>query len=204
MGLFDWLKPKRDSVDIAPDCIWLSKNAKLEGIQREIAAALADPDDPDALFVVAHFQDCLDELNAMIARSAFDDKRIHVTLAAALEGRSSALTALDESHRILLVVGERHPLPSHDESVVEFARSLPCLSRIAYHASLEDALLRQFSGEWVEGILKKLGMKEDEAIESQMVSRRLIGAQKRIAGKAIGDLPANSAEEWLMRNCPTI
>jgi hypothetical protein len=102
------------------------------------------------------------------------------------------------------MVGERHPLRSHDEIVVEFARSLPCHSRIVYHLSLEDAWMRQFSGEWIENVLKKLGMKADEAIESHVITGRLLAAQKKIANMTISDLPTHSAEEWLRKNCPTM
>ena len=40
--------------------------------------------------------------------------------------------------------------------------------------------MRIFAGEWVKNILTRLGMKEGEAIESRMVSRRIEGAQKKV------------------------
>src|SRR5947209_4877104 len=40
--------------------------------------------------------------------------------------------------------------------------------------------MRIFAGEWVSGLLAKLGMKEGEAIESRMVSRRISAAQKKV------------------------
>ena len=49
-----------------------------------------------------------------------------------------------------------------------------------FHLSLEDDLMRIFAGDWVRGILTRLGMKEGEAIESRMVSRRIEGAQKKV------------------------
>ena len=66
---------------------------------------------------------------------------------------------------------------------------------------MEDPLLKPFAGEWVKRILRNLGMKEDEPIESRMVSRRIETELKKIAKSATGDIPANSAEEWLERNC---
>ncbi len=48
-----------------------------------------------------------------------------------------------------------------------------------FYLSLEDDLMRIFAGEWVKNILTRLGMKEGEAIESRMVSRRIEGAQKK-------------------------
>ena len=49
-----------------------------------------------------------------------------------------------------------------------------------FFLSLEDDLMRKFAGDWVAGVLQRLGMKEDEAIESSMVSRRIEGAQKKV------------------------
>src|SRR6185503_1096848 len=48
-----------------------------------------------------------------------------------------------------------------------------------FYLSLEDDLMRIFAGDWVKNILQRLGMKEGEAIESRMVSRRIEGAQKK-------------------------
>lgn len=49
-----------------------------------------------------------------------------------------------------------------------------------FYLSLEDDLMRIFAGDWVKGILTRLGMQEGEAIESKMVSRRIEGAQKKV------------------------
>jgi preprotein translocase subunit SecA len=49
-----------------------------------------------------------------------------------------------------------------------------------FFLSLQDDLMRIFAGEWVSGILTRLGMQEGEAIESRMVSRRIEAAQKKV------------------------
>lgn len=49
-----------------------------------------------------------------------------------------------------------------------------------FFLSLEDELMRIFAGDWVRGVLQRLGMTEGEAIESRMVSRRIEAAQKKV------------------------
>ena len=49
-----------------------------------------------------------------------------------------------------------------------------------FFLSLEDDLMRIFAGEWVKGILDRLGMQEGEKIESRMVTRRIEAAQKKV------------------------
>ncbi|MEM9352726.1 MAG: SEC-C metal-binding domain-containing protein [Planctomycetota bacterium] len=49
-----------------------------------------------------------------------------------------------------------------------------------FFLSLEDDLMRVFAGDWVKGMLTRLGMQEGEAIESKLVTRRVEGAQKKV------------------------
>lgn len=203
MGFFNWLSGRRGAVQVAADLIWLTGRAKLAGIERQTAAALAGPDMPDAVFLVAHFQECLDELNALATRAGFDRDRVLIVSSSALEGRA-AERGPDASCHLLIIVAERHPLPSHDDALLQFARSLSCRCRFIQHASLEDPLLMAFAGPWVEDVLRRLGMTEEQAIESWMVRRHIRMAQQQIANRAIGDAAAASAKAWIERNCPNI
>jgi len=200
MGIFDWLKGERSNVEVANDLIWLTKAAKFAGISAQLSEILAGPDAPDAIFLAAHFQDCLDEFRSLAASGGFDPDRVMVTTADALAGHSASGMGLGENQAVLIVVAERHPLRSHDEAIADFARTLPCRCRLVFHTSLEDPLMRVFAGEWVQNLLKRLGMSENEAIESRMVARKVTQAQKTIEGHARGDLPADSAEEWIKLN----
>jgi preprotein translocase subunit SecA len=49
--------------------------------------------------------------------------------------------------------------------------------------SLEDELMRLFGGEKIQGLVGKLGVEEDEAIEAGMLTKRIEAAQKRVEGK---------------------
>jgi preprotein translocase subunit SecA len=49
-----------------------------------------------------------------------------------------------------------------------------------FFLSLQDELMRVFAGEWVAGVLSRLGMEPGQAIESGMVSRRIEAAQKKV------------------------
>ena len=51
-----------------------------------------------------------------------------------------------------------------------------------FFVSLEDDLMRIFGSDRLQGIVEKLGLKEDEAIESKMVSSAIESAQKKVEG----------------------
>ncbi len=49
-----------------------------------------------------------------------------------------------------------------------------------FFLSLEDDLMRIFAGDFVKSMMERLGMKEGEAIESNLVTRRIAAAQKKV------------------------
>jgi preprotein translocase subunit SecA len=49
-----------------------------------------------------------------------------------------------------------------------------------FYLSLQDDLMRIFAGPWVEKVLTTMGLPDDEAIESRMVTRRLEAAQQKV------------------------
>jgi preprotein translocase subunit SecA len=49
-----------------------------------------------------------------------------------------------------------------------------------FYLSLEDDLMRIFAGDFVKSMMERLGMKEGEAIESTLVTRRIEAAQKKV------------------------
>ncbi len=203
MGLFDALfgRKKRTNVEVVPDHIWMTTDAKFAGLARE--AEERSRSATVAILLVAHFPEVLARLEELASQQAWSVP-CKAVLARNLNTDLATSLSLDESAMIDVIVGERHPLPSVDDRLEEFADELPCRCRFSHHLSLEDAVMEVFAGDWVKGVLTKLGMKEDEAIESQLVSRRIRQAQQKIEGRAFGTVDAESAAEWLKKNCPEL
>lgn len=203
MGLFDLLfcGKKQTNVEVLPDRIWMTTDAKFIGLAKNVA--MCSNSEAVAILLVAHFPDVLTRLET-IADQQHSDVPIKAVVAANLNTELGASLNLDESSIIDVIVGERHPLPSADDRLEAFANEFPCRCRLSRHVSLEDAVMKVFAGEWVQNMLRKLGMTEDEFIESQLVSRRIRKAQQKIEGTAFGSLNAESAAEWLEKNCPEL
>jgi preprotein translocase subunit SecA len=51
-----------------------------------------------------------------------------------------------------------------------------------FYLSLEDDLMKRFASERVTGLMERLGLEDDVAIESKLVSRTIEGAQSRVEG----------------------
>lgn len=203
MGLWDVLfgGRKRTRVEEAPDRIWMTSEARFDGLTREAVARSSGG--ADALLLVGHFADVVTRLEQIVGQRSWGVP-CRAVAASDLQRELAAGTRLDESARLDILVAERHPLPSVDEELAGFAREMPCRCQIAHFLSLEDAVLKAFCSDRVLGILRQIGMQEDEAIESAMVSRQVRKAQRRIEGRTFGSLQAASAAEWLEKNCPDL
>lgn len=199
MGLFDWFRRPQSNVEILNDKIWLTHAAKLAGIEHAVVERLGSPHPPLAVILIAHFDDYLSELAAIAERNGARGA-VTATTAGDLLNARALPSSLDETHRIDLVIGERHPLHSQDEAILEFAKAVPCRWSIEHHMSLEDAVLKSFAGDSIRNVLAKLGMAENEAIESLMVSRRIVAAQRDREKRVTSNHPAKSAAEWIDRN----
>jgi len=52
-----------------------------------------------------------------------------------------------------------------------------------FYLALDDNLMRIFAGDWLKGAMQRLGMKEGESIEHNMVSRAIEKAQRKVEGR---------------------
>ena len=203
MGFFDFLfgGGRRTQVENLPDKVWLTIDAKYAGLAKELAERSTS--ESAAILLVAHFRDVLERLqgiadrcNSSVPTMAVLANNLTNDLAASLEHEESAL--------IDIIGAERHPLASADQRLESFADTLPCRCRVSHHLSLDDPVIEVFAGDWVKDMLGKLGMKEDESIESKMVTRRIRAAQKKIESQAFIADEADSALQWMESNCPEL
>ncbi len=194
-------KPQRPSnVDIAPDAVWLTAAAKWKGVRQDLVRKSNSRS--AAILLVAHFGDVQAELESLLEDYQGEVPAL-VVRASDLSSSIAANFEVDENTVIDLIVAERHPLVSEDERVLAgFADDLPCRCRVTYHVSLDDGLMEMFAGANVRNILTKLGMQEDECIESNMVQRRIKQAQNKLTKAATGNRPAETAKQWLDLNVP--
>ncbi|MBV2209414.1 MAG: preprotein translocase subunit SecA [Thermomonas sp.] len=49
-----------------------------------------------------------------------------------------------------------------------------------FYLSLEDNLMRIFAADWVKNMMERMGLKEDDIIESSMVTRQIANAQRKV------------------------
>lgn len=207
MGLIDWIYQQATSFKrlsrqpVATDVVWLNRQARNDGLAVRVAELRQHHDPQRFVILTAHFAEGLAELRPIV-----DAVGNPAAADAALASDLPRLTGdwrSDPSWSVEILVLERHPLCERDDSILKFASTLPGRSRVTFYLALDDPLLRTFSSEWVRTVLQQLGMREDEPLESKMVSRRLRAAQKKFAIRMGRELPASSSDEWLRLNTPS-
>lgn len=226
MGIVSWFRSFFGSgLPAIPesDHIWLTTAAKLRGILADVETSRARGEIP---FLVAHFPNTLAGLERLSAGTGWPTTVIRrpcserelaeqlvraeagtvflVQSDAAPAAEAGAAGVADFPQPVAVIMMECHPLARRDQQVRRLAVALPFPCRLQTHLSLEDAVMRVFAGEWASNMLRTLGMKEHESIQSPMVMKRIRAAQKKIETKTVGAQPAQSAEEWFQLNCPEL
>ncbi len=102
---------------------------------------------------------------------------------------AEAKTICDEDHvRVveaggLHIVGtERHDSRRIDNQLRGRAGRQGDPGSSRFYLSLEDDLMKRFANERVSGLMERLGLEDDVAIESRLVSKTIEGAQSRVEG----------------------
>jgi len=68
------------------------------------------------------------------------------------------------------------------------------------YGGMDEPILNAFGGERIRDLMYKMGLKESEIIEHNMISGAIEDAQKKIEAKVTMDSKANSSSEWFKLN----
>jgi hypothetical protein len=186
--MFSWLFGKKDQARRGEDSVWLSDTARLNGILREVERLVKQD---CSVVVVAwtlttfdQLARALDQYKPLLCRDlyGFDALRgqlaragsIAVALANTLSSDVKTLTDL----AVVVLVYGRNDMRVTDDTIVRFADLVGPNARVAFHLSLDDALLKDYIGT-LKPLLIRLDVPPDEPISHPMVTRAIAGAQSK-------------------------
>ena len=112
-----------------------------------------------------------------------------VTIATNMAGRGTDIKLSDEVKAAggLAIIGtERHDSRRVDRQLRGRAGRQGDPGSSTFYLSLEDKLMRLFGSERIAGMVDKLGMADDEALESSMLSSAIEKAQKKVEENNFG------------------
>ena len=94
------------------------------------------------------------------------------------------------------VFTEHYPLHAKELALIEHWS----LQQIVVYSAMDEALFLHFGSEKMLPLMKLLGMKEDEAIEHDFVTKSIIKGQDKIAAQVELEQLSNSQGEWMEKN----
>ena len=108
-----------------------------------------------------------------------------VTIATNMAGRGTDIKlgeGVKEVGGLKIIGTERHESRRIDNQLRGRSGRQGDAGESVFYISLEDDLMRIFGSERIQGLMDKLGLEEDEAIDHKMVSKAIENAQKKVEG----------------------
>lgn len=91
---------------------------------------------------------------------------------------------------------EHYPLHTAEEALVKDWKQ----EKIIVYSALDEPLFKHFGSEKIIPMMKLMGMKENEVIEHNMVTKSIIKGQHKIEEQVTVEQSANLQEDWMKRN----
>lgn len=110
-------------------------------------------------------------------------EKAHITIATNMAGRGTDIKLTEETRTLggLYILGtERHESRRIDNQLRGRSGRQGDPGESRFYISLEDDLVRIFAGDTIKKRMEQVGMKEDEVIESRMISRNIEYAQEKV------------------------
>jgi preprotein translocase subunit SecA len=108
-----------------------------------------------------------------------------VTIATNMAGRGTDIKlgeGVKEVGGLKIIGTERHESRRIDNQLRGRSGRQGDAGESVFYISLEDDLMRIFGSERIQGLMDKLGLEENEAIDHKMVSKAIENAQKKVEG----------------------
>lgn len=220
--MFSKLFGKKSSAKRNADKVWTSREQKHKGLLRLVTTERSGRQ----IVLLTHFRKSYNEMSGLLHDAGIQARMFQSSIDR-LTGRSvfrqpvdgavalfhiNALPEAEEpgadsSHShvpIRIIVIERYPVPAPDQRIERFADSLHGHVELEFHGALDEPLFRLFGGDRLMGVLSQLGLKEDECIEHTVINSSIRRAQEKLAELVLVESTADSMEEWLERNAPSM
>lgn len=173
--MFGLFKKKNPGVKIS-DSIWISEKAKWQACYRTWQRH------PDTVFM-AWFEDSRHKLEQFFREHNASEAEVKLTDFAGINTATQGLVFI-----------EHFPLRQEEQDKF-ISLGLP---EVTVYSSLDEPLFQYFSGGKIIQLIEKLGIREDEAIENDMIVTSIQRAQEKIAGKVLVSGSARSQQDWFL------
>ena len=173
--MFGLFGKKKESLTVH-DKIWITEKAKFE-------ACINFKKENVNIFLIAWFEETKNNLEEY-----FKENNLEVEIHLA-----DQLSLMDQGKEFIFV--EYHPLQTEERRIAEKFG----VKEITVLSSISEPIFSLFGGDKIGYVMRSMGMKEDEMIEHNMISKSIMRAQEKIAQKSTQNRSAKSQTDWLQQ-----
>ncbi|MBL7870794.1 MAG: hypothetical protein JNM78_04215 [Cyclobacteriaceae bacterium] len=211
MGLFSFLKSEKSTYT---DRVWKTKPMAWRGMITDSLTAITKNEVPivitffekeqsDILFFltdkkVPHYQ-----LSSELAgEAAKQDKVVFVCDATLIQSPilMNLLKGWQAKGKVSFLFASHYPLPSKEDQIIQKLNATFPHCPIIFYSSLDEPAFEIFGSDKIVGLLDRMGMKEEEAIEHSMVSQAMKRARTKVESSVAREIVTQSEREWYARN----
>lgn len=211
MGLFSFLKSEKLTYT---DRVWKTKPMAWRGMITDALTSITKNEVP---IVVTFFEKEQGEIlsfltdknvpyyqlsSELAGEAAQQEKVVFVCDAAFIQSSAlmNLLRAWQAKGKVSFLFAGHYPLPSkEDQSIQKLNAAFPQCP-IIFYSSLDEPAFEIFGSDKIVGLLDKMGMKEEEAIEHSMVSQAMKRARTKVEGGVTKEILTHSEQEWYAKN----
>ena len=177
--LFNLFGNKKDDSSRYSDRVYMSSNARNTAIVQ-----LAKVN--DNIVFIGWFAKTIANMKDMFRQHQLDDSRV-------IDYRNFHSGLTDGKEIVFL---EHYPLAEKEKQFTENIQQ----EKFIVFSAMDEPIFLHFGSEKMLPMMKMLGMKEEEAIEHQLVSQSITKGQHKIAEQVTLEQSADSQEEWMRKN----
>ncbi len=211
MGLFSFLKSEKPTYT---DRVWKTKPMAWRGM---ITDALTSITKNEVSIVITFFEKEQSEflsfltekkvpyyqLSSEFADEASQQEKVVFVCDASFIQSSALLNLLkgwQVKGKVSFLFSGHYPLPSKEDKIIQKLTGAFPQCPIIFYSSLDEPAFEIFGSDRIVGLLDKMGMKEDEAIEHTLVSQSMKRARTKVESGVAKEIVTQSEEEWYARN----
>jgi preprotein translocase subunit SecA len=159
-------------------------NAKFHALEAQIIAEAGRPGNVTiATNMAGRGTDIVLGGNPELEIQALGPDADEATIQAVRDERKAREVAVIAAGGLHIIGTERHESRRIDNQLRGRSGRQGDPGQTQFYLALEDNLMRIFAGDWLKGAMQRLGMKEGESIEHNMVSRAIEKAQRKVEGR---------------------
>jgi hypothetical protein len=181
------------------DFIWKNDEVKYNALIKHLK-------EQDKSILIYYFEDSKNAIEEILTAASvnYSNEANSFATKVWLMNASAIVQKSDIGNRTV-IFAEHHPSFARENEIKEHLSDKLGIQEITFYTSFDDKLLQLFDSERILQLLEKMGFKDDEVIEHNMISSSIERAQKRIdENLSIHNNNTRQRKDWFDLNLPAI